>query len=294
MDISGLTNGLMSVTGQTEKAKILIADRRVNADKYLVPEKPTSAGSAAALGGASIPSGASKAMNKAVNAGSAVMGALSGGAEGMLHGASVISDGEFNKSFTVQFNPSSLNLSGFSGGSYDVVDHRGTGKSAKNTPLDPNIALNVTLIFDQMSLANSFPMDSVGFSISQAAKTALGAVSAAMDTMSISVQAATEGIIGVMTNPYTRLICFKWGNLRYKGVLKSVSAQYKMFDIYGRPVRSEVALSLYLADSDIKAEKGTSNLGMWSTAYDACFGDTTKFGAVIADRAKKIMNFVNG
>ena len=294
MDVSGLANAMMTATGATEKAKILIADRRVNSEKYLIPDKPTSAGSAMAVGGASIPSGATKALNKAASVGSAIAGAVAGGAEGMINGANIIKDGEFNKSFTVQFNPSTLNLSGFSGGSYDVVDHRGTGKSAKNTPLDPNIALNVTLIFDQMSLANSFPMDSVGFSISQATETALSAVSASLNTMSISVQAATEGIIGVMTNPYTRLICFKWGNLRYKGVLKSVSAQYKMFDIYGRPVRSEVALSLYLADSDIKAEKGASNLGMWTTAYDACFGDTAMVGTAIADRAKKIMNFVNG
>lgn len=299
MDGAGLTNALNTIMGSTTRAKILIADKRINSEKYIIPKKAVSPGSSAAVPGGTVPSGATGALQTAASTGSnaikAVGGAISGGDSPTIGAASTITNaGEFNKQFTVQFNPSTLNISGFSGGSYDVVDFSGPGKAVKNTPLDPNIAFNVTLIFDQTDLSTSFPMDSLTVSASQLISNAIKSITVGLDTMSISVQAVTEAFIGILTNQYTKLICFQWGSLKYKGVLKSVNANYKMFDIYGRPARSEVALSLYLADKDVKQAGGANELGQWADAYNAAFSDATMYGTTIGDKVKKIQNIIQG
>ncbi|MBO6215149.1 MAG: hypothetical protein J6N76_06390, partial [Lachnospiraceae bacterium] len=202
---------------------------------------------------------------------------------------------DYNKSFEVQFNPSTLNISGFSGGSYELVDYSGKGAGAKTTPLHPNLSLNVTLVFDQMDLSNSFPMDSIDFSISANAMKAMKAVQGMTNYMPISVQAATEGLVAALSNQYTRLVCFAWGKqIRYKGVLKSVNANYKLFDIMGRPVRSEVALSIYLADKDVMAAGGESKLGIWKEAYDEAFDDAIGYGKTATDTYKKVSETIFG
>ena len=293
MDVLGLTNSFLSVTGSRERAIIRIADKRINVDNYINTKSPVSPGSTSALGGGMVPTGKVASLaKKAAKTALSTVGA--GGIVDTISGALESVSGEYNKAFTVQFNPSTLNISGFSGGSFEIMDFSSPGKSAKTTPLEPNIALNVTLIFDQTELANSFPMDSLDYSISSVASKAMKGITAGMESFPISVQAVTEGFIGILSNPYTRLICFEWGNLRYKGVLKNISANYKLFDIMGRPVRSEVALSMYIADQHVKAAGGDASLGQWEEAYDAAFDDATVFGTTVADKVKKYSDMLMG
>ena len=283
-DFGVLTNALNTITGGSEKASILICDKRDMAEKELPPKDPVSPGSAVP-GAGSIPGGAnvSKLKDKAKAAAQEAVADQFG-----------IDLGEYDKEFVVQFNPATLNINGFSGGSYDTIDYSEVGKAAKATPLDTNYSLSVNLIFDQMELQNSFPLDFLDFSLTTAAKAAWKAVNVAYGGLSISVQAATEGLIAALHNPKTRYVAFAWGPLRYKGVLKSVNAQYKMFDMMGRPVRSEVALTLYLADKDIKAANGQANLGMWYGSYKKAFIDAALGSARALKIAKDITKEVLG
>ena len=293
--LAAAATAVNQVSNRLERAKILISDRRIDLDKLgvMIPKGAVSAG-IASMPKVTLPGG-DMVNNLAKKGANAALSAAKQAAQDALDNITpdALKNLGYNKEFSVQFNPSSLNISGFSGGSYEIMDYGGTNKAAKTTPIDTTLQLSVNLIFDQMDLANSFPMDSIDFSISNAMMTALKGVT---DThqMNISVQAATEGFIGALSNPYTRLVCFKWGELEYKGVIKNVQANYKMFDIIGRPVRSEVALSIYLADKEITSGGGQTNLGFWDKAYRNAFSDATKYGASFADKVKKASNLILG
>ena len=273
-----------------EKATIYISDRRIDLEKLgvAIPKNPVSAG-VAAMPKLSVPGGAlteGLAKKMASEAAEVAKNQAAKAVENITPAA--LKNLEYNREFTVLFNPSSLNINGFSGGSYDMLDFSGTkDKSAKATAPHTTLTLSVTLIFDQMELATSFPMDSIDFSISNAAMSAIKAVTETIGSMQMTVQAATEGFIGALSNQYTRLMMFSWGQLSYKGVLKNVNANYKMFDVYGRPVRSEVSLTMYLAEKEIEVNGGQANLGQWERSYDDAFSDATKFGASGMDKFKK-------
>ncbi len=297
-DFAALTNAFSTITGSTAKASILIADKREAAKKNPIPDKPVTAG-AGVPGGISIPAGAKNVAALADKAADAAGGIVDAVKDNLgLDPSSILGSEaykDFNKMFTVQFNPASLHISGVSGGSYDTIDYREAGThAARATPLTCNYSMSVKLIFDQMELQNAFPLDYLDFSLTTAVKTAIKAVTVAKNGLSISVQAATEGLIAALQNPQTRYVCFLWGPLSYKGVVKSVNAQYKMFDLMGRPIRSEVALTLYLADKDIQQEGGTSNMGMWKNAYRKAFADTAVAGASAIKTAEKITKMVLG
>ncbi|MCR5097933.1 MAG: hypothetical protein K6B14_03190 [Lachnospiraceae bacterium] len=297
-DLAGLTNAFSTITGSTAKASILIADMREDAEKIPIPKKPVEAGSGAPgniPGGSGLKSLAKKAGTAIKETAGAVVNQVEKNMG--MDAASLLGVGdyaEFNKAFTVQFNPASLHISGVSGGSYDTISFNEIGSAARATALDTNYSLSVKLVFDQLELQNAFPLDYLDFSLTTAAKTAMKAVTVAKNGLSISVQAATEGLIAALQNPLTRLVCFVWGPMSYKGVIKSVNAQYKMFDLMGRPIRSEVALTLYLADKDIVQEGGTSNLGMWKKAYAKAFDDAAASGASAIKTAEKITKAVLG
>ena len=289
-DFATLTNAFATVTGATSKAAILIADKRQKAEMVPIPNPAVKPGGAGA-GGLNVPSGG--ALNKLKKAGAAVKGAVTAAADYIDDTAVVTNvknnlgynlsnivgmDKEFQKAFRVQFNPSSLNISGYSGGSQDIIDYTETGKAAKATPLETNYAFSVNLIFDQMELQNCFPWDIMDFTLTTGMQAAMKAVSVATTGLDISVQAVTEGMIGALYNPRTRYVGFLWGPLLYKGVIKSVNARYTMFDLMGRPVRSQISLTLYLADKDIKQAGAKSNLGMWANAYKKAFLDTASAG----------------
>lgn len=295
-DFAALTNGLATVTGSTSKAAILIADKREKSTFVPIPKPAVKPGSGGV--GVSVPSGALNTLKKASNAikesvvGDAINSVLDNMGKNIEDYVGI--DKEFQKAFGVQFNPASLNISGYSGGSQDIIDYSEAGRSAKTTPLEPNYSLSFTLIFDQMELQNCFPMDILDFNLSTAAKSAMKAVTVASSGLSISVQAITEGLIGALYNPKTRYVGFLWGPLLYKGVLKSVNARYTMFDMVGRPVRSQVGITMYLADKDIKQAGAKSNLGMWTNAYKKAFIDTASAGAQRLKVATDIVNTILG
>ena len=300
MDFSGIANSLYTITGSNRKAKIYVADKRLKVQEPVIPKPTVHPGTVNPVPAGNIPGGdavkdlGSKAASAATSAVTDKVQSVANNVVEKLPGMNEGPGGDYNKCFTVQFNPASLNISGVSGGSYEMFDFGGDGKSAKTTPLRPNLSLNVVLIFDQMDLVNSFPMDSIDYSLSSGLQKTLKAVTNITTSLPISVQAATEGFVGVLTNPYTKLVCFEWGRLRYKGVIKNVNANYKLFDVLGRPVRSEVALSIYLADEDIKKAGGKSNLGVWKEAYDAAFMDAADGYEVAVKRGKQIASLIQG
>lgn len=61
-----------------------------------------------------------------------------------------------------------------------------------------------------------------------------------------SVLEEVEGFLAVVQNPYVRTVAFHWGNQYYKGQLKSLKANYVMFNKDGLPIRATVNFSIEL------------------------------------------------
>lgn len=286
-DVTGLTNALNTITNSSTQAYLLIKDKRPTGMSTVTKKGAVDPGSASSIGGMSIPSGATDALNKVADA--------TGVKDKINEKIDKIAGSlEYDKVFSVQFNPATLRINGFSGGAFEAVDYRNQGNSAKTAPLNPTLTMGVTLLFDQMSLANSFPVDNIDTSISSMTSKMIQGVTESLKGYSISVQAAVEGLIGVLRNPNTRQVCFSWGSLRYKGTLRQVDATYTMFDMLGRPVRAQVALSIYLMDEEIKKSGKKNALGMWASAYNSAFSDATAYGTTMADKAKKWSKLVTG
>lgn len=115
----------------------------------------------------------------------------------------------------VQFNPSSLRFSSGEAGSGKEkadISHEENGQTriaaAENS--GELVRVGVKLIFDRTIYEDS------------------------------SVQPEVERFIAIVKNPYVRQVAFYWGTMCYRGVVKSVNAEYVLFDREGTPMRATV------------------------------------------------------
>lgn len=179
------------------------------------------------------------------------------------------------KYFTVQFNPSTLQLSGHSGGlvqrlSYDKEDRNHDGKedqSASYAPGTTTIIMSVSLLFDSCDNQDAFLDDKLTLNVTSAGKGLAKAGMSALGAKKVSIQTEVEGFIAALRNPNTRVVTFNWGNICYTGVLRSVGANYTMFNPNGEPVRATVDMSLVCADDD----QWPNSLAIWQLRYGNAF-----------------------
>ncbi len=268
MALDAVMNGLSTVTGSVEKAVIRIKDDRANKNESLKKHslaKFSSAGAFGAIGDTStltsfVPNPGDMITNLVKN---------------KLGISSRLAPSEYDRSIAVQFNPSSLKISGH-GGDDDVQitnytqDSRGVSRGAVNLHLD----MSVNLIFDQISNTAAFQQDMLTFSSSRLASSVGKQAGNALASMIMgnvqSVQVTVEAFIAALRNPMTRMVCFEWGELCYEGVLRQVNTTYTMFDINGDPVRAEVGLMIYLIESSAQGITDYTNR-YWYTAYYNAF-----------------------
>lgn len=59
-----------------------------------------------------------------------------------------------------------------------------------------------------------------------------------------SVQPEVERFLALIKNPFVRQVAFYWGKMCYKGVVKSISAEYVLFNTLGTPTRAKVSLTI--------------------------------------------------
>ena len=182
----------------------------------------------------------------------------------------------YNKEFEVQFNPSSLRISSQRYEEEDVTKVNGTGGVAdiSKGANYPYMELHVTLVFERVVHNEAFIRDSAFSNASTAMyslynsviKESLEKQSGYFDNR--SVQSMVEGFTAAIRKENTREIAFCWSTMIYEGVLKNVRTTYTMFDLHGRPIRGEVALTILLSDTEINS----TDMGYWTEAYDNAFG----------------------
>lgn len=194
--------------------------------------------------------------------------------------------------FTVQFNPSELQFTGYGGGRVAMTDYSKPGDDAYADAMPARIVLTVKLIFDQVDPQDAFMGDKFTGSATSILKGVTKAGLKLAGKKSNSVQQQVEGFVGAIRDENTRGITFAWGNLSYSGILNHVSTQYTMFNVTGEPVRGTVQLSIVCADTVKEGDKNTlQGLGQWQKMYDKAFVGDSKSLVGAAQKVSNLFNF---
>lgn len=194
--------------------------------------------------------------------------------------------------FTVQFNPSELQFTGYGGGRVAMTDFSKKGDDAYAAAMPARIVLTVKLIFDQVDPQDAFMGDKFTGSATSILKGVTKAGLKLAGKKSNSVQQQVEGFVGAIRDENTRGITFAWGNLSYSGILNHVSTQYTMFNVTGEPVRGTVQLSIVCADTVKVGDQNTlQGLGQWQKMYDKAFVGDSKSLVGAAQKVSNLLNF---
>lgn len=258
-------NVISALSGQTKKAFISIRDDRDYENAALkIKEMDELKSANPALGGLGDVAALESITNSVVDA--TAKAAKAAG----LH----ISTGGYTRSIEVQFNPSTIQISGFAGDEDVSISEfaQGGNGSIRSGSVGAQVEMTVKLIFDHTSNTAAFQQDLMNLMSANALMSAAGSKLKDMVTGKVreSVQISTEAFIAALRNDKTRAICFEWGDMKYEGMLRQVYSNYTMFDMNGNPIRAEVTLNLYLVESTESILKDYSN-GYWFAAYKECF-----------------------
>ncbi len=188
-------------------------------------------------------------------------------------------------SLTVQYNPSTINLS--TSLSSDKEEDKSKDLSTiVNMQTRQNIKSAVTtlktqLIFDEV---NNFD----AFNVTESVSTG-GAINLAKNVIhgEYTVKPQVEALIGSLLSPNTRKVIFCWSNMIFRGELKSVDANFTMFNKKGNPIRAVVDITIEQDCDSAKDEAG----GYWDLAFTKAFGkadENTILGA--KSLGDKVMN----
>lgn len=267
MALDAVMNGISTLTGSVEKAVIWLRDQR-SLKETDIKEKKASSYNYSALGSlVELPDVLTAATG---------LGDLARGALKSAMGLGSKAPKEYNKCIEVQFNPSSIKISGHAGDDDVQItnftqDGRGVSRGAANLQMD----FSVSLIFDQVSNTAAFQQDLLTISSSRGIAMGGKIVTDVLGGLvgggkPQSVQVMVEAFIAALRNDKTRMICFEWGELCYEGMLRQVNTNYTMFDMLGNPVRAEVGLVLYLMETSAKGISDYTDR-YWAVAYEEAF-----------------------
>ena len=143
----------------------------------------------------------------------------------------------------VQYNPSSLNIQA----NAEAIPFTYLQKNAdSNVPSQnsrpPMVVLSVELVFDAMNPKDAFMAEKFSLSTGGTVSSAAGIAKAAKG--GYTVQPQTDGLIAALMRPQTRVVTFRWADMAFTGQIIEAQAQYSMFSVSGRPVRSIVRLNI--------------------------------------------------
>ena len=192
--------------------------------------------------------GASQTLSDAANKIDSLSSSLTGDKDG------ISMTNVTRKLYTVQFNPSSVQLSAHGGGlvrklNYEFQKKDGQEKKDEGNNItygkeETTIILTIPLFFDRCDIQDAFGADKLNTSFTEMGKGLVKAAMTLAGKKEVSVQKEVEGFVGMIRNRYTRFISFHWGDVTYSGMVNDLDVRYTMFNITGQPVRAVVNMSV--------------------------------------------------
>lgn len=272
MDI--LDNGLRSMTGGVTKAYIKFEDERIKAKDIKITEvRARNAGLPSNFPGADkINKSAQKMANSSQKLSNAISGLMTGAGKDLLSEGNV---------YVVKFNPSQLSFQAYGGMKVHRMNFSASNEDkqvASNfVEMKPRIMMNIPLVFDDLNRHDAFMMEKYG-SVGGIIGSTITGTADSLTGNTYSVRAQVEGFIAAVRNKKTRKMTFFWADMKYKGMLETVSAEYTMFNMQGNPIRANVNLGLLLIDEVL----GDNNMGDWEKSYKKLFeSDASSAGSAV-------------
>ncbi|MDR1674389.1 MAG: hypothetical protein LBR54_02945 [Oscillospiraceae bacterium] len=182
---------------------------------------------------------------------------------------------EKTHTLTVQFNPSSIRFEAHSNTMNVKVMQVGMvdGEIPETTKRPASVSMFVDLIFDDVNSKDAFRSEKFNLSPTELARDSITAVKKLKGDV-YSVQKQTNGLVGALMRESTRIVSFRWGDLKFTGMLNDIKASYTMFSTSGRPIRSKVSLTL---EQHFTLDDPQSR---WDAAFTKFFGAANIAGSV--------------
>ncbi len=276
-----LNNLLHSVTGTASKAVLLIS--REN-------KKPALAGPTHMP---NVKSGLTALANNVAATAASGLDAAKNALSGMTAG--ILGAGGDYFTLQVQYNPNTISMNSVKG---EYISKNGCGQLIDQISLKPQTTLDVTLIFDDMNIADAFDMEN-NISIASAKD-----VGAHLLGDGESIRDTVELLTGIISNDSSKHVMFVWADMSFGGVLANVDTRYTMFNRKGEPIRAEVTLHIIqnnkeqaINEGDMTLQAaGSSFISYWKRSFDDLFKENKDGGGIVNDaqsKMKKAGNLIN-
>ena len=211
-------------------------------------------------------------------------------AAGSSAGAQAVSDvmgfiGLQTHVMQVQYNPSSLAMQATAEEvSFSCLQQNIDAGIPNQNIRPPMVMLAVELIFDAVNPQDAFMLDKTRIS----AGTIVSDVSGIVQNKKhggYTVQPQTEGLIAALIRPDTRLVTFRWADMAFTGQIVEVQADYNMFSVSGKPIRSKVRMNI------AQQVESDADFQYWDKALNKMFKDTNPVD--LKSTGQKVGNLLN-
>jgi hypothetical protein len=164
----------------------------------------------------------------------------------------------------VQYNPSSLSIMANAQPIPFSYLQQNVDSGIPNQMIrPPMVVLSVELLFDATNPQDAFMMDKFRVASSSVVSDISGGIKAKQG--GYTVQPQTEALMAMILRGKTRVVTFRWADMAFTGQVSEVRADYTMFSVSGKPIRSRVMLNIN------QQVESNADLKYWDKALDKTF-----------------------
>lgn len=195
-----------------------------------------------------------------------------------------VADGLRTHVMQVQYNPSSLHIQANAEQIPFTFLQQNIDAGVPNQNMrPPMVVLSVEMFFDAMNPADAFMFDKLRLSLGSAVSDVAGVMKSKMG--GYTVQKQTNGLVATVLRPKTKTVTFHWADMAFTGEVIEVEANYIMFSVSGKPIRSKVRMNI---SQKVESE---ADREYWRSALDNVFAEGNT--AILKNTDQKVGNLLN-